>query len=123
MSVSRKIFFLEKSNKGTQVYPALNDIFSKPFQISISLRVDIYQEIEIMEFQEYETNEDKDEDEETPTITKSFKPDKCVICLSNEPNILFSNCNHICICLECEEVNPLNSCPYCRSNVIKKKCI
>ena len=55
VSVSIQIFFLEKSSKGTQICPELNDIFSKPFQISISLRVDLYQEIE---FQEYETNED-----------------------------------------------------------------
>ena len=72
---------------------------------------------------EVEITRGEDEDEETPKVTKSFKPDKCVICLSNEPNILFSNCKHICICLECEEVNPLNSCPYCRSIVIEKNSI
>ena len=60
------------------------------------------------------------QDFEPPKLSTSFKPDKCVLCLSNEPNILFSNSKHICICLECEEINPLNSCPYCRSIVIEK---
>ena len=84
--------FLEKSNKGTQICPELNDIFSKPFQISISLRVDIYQEIEIMEFQEYETYEEEDEEEPIINARQSFKSNECVICFDNQTNVLFCNC-------------------------------
>ena len=38
---------------------------------------------------------------------KSFKTDTCVIYLSKDPNVLFCNCRHICICLECEEIDRL----------------
>ena len=130
-AVSKRVnkdIFLEKSNKGTQICPELNDIYSKPFQISISLRVDFYQEIEFTEFQEYETNEDdnevehKSEDEEPLKPLKSFKTDHCVICMKKPPNILFYNCMHICTFSNCEE-NTLNCCPYCRAIVIETICI
>ena len=63
-------------------------------------------------------------DEEEPVkITKLFKTDQCVICLNNQPNILFYDCMHICTCLECEELKPLNSCPNCRAIAIEKNCI
>ena len=120
-----KDIFLEKSNKGTQICPTLNDIFSKPFQISISLHVDIYQEIEIMEFQGYETNEDKDQDEDEPIIKveKSFKYDECIICLTNQPNVLFCNCGHIAICEECYKMKSLNACPICKTKITIKRMV
>ena len=31
---------------------------------------------------------------------KTFKEDKCVICLTNPPYILFCNCGHLCVCEE-----------------------
>ena len=30
---------------------------------------------------------------------KTFKEDKCVICLTNPPNILFCNCGHLVLCV------------------------
>ena len=44
-----------------------------------------------------------------PKPLKSFKTDTCVICLIKEPNVLFIDCRHICICLECDEIKPLGS--------------
>ena len=29
---------------------------------------------------------------------KTFKQDKCIICLDKEPNVLFCSCGHLCIC-------------------------
>ena len=55
-----------------------------------------------------------------PSIKKPYYIDKCVICLSNKPNILFTNCLHHCVCLECETINPFESCPYCK-NIIAMK--
>ena len=43
--------------------------------------------------------------------------------MTNQPSILFYDCKHICVCLECEETNPLIHCPYCRSIAIEKNCI
>ena len=60
------------------------------------------------------------EDIETMPLIKSFKQDKCVVCLENEPNILFNECNHICICFECEKITQFKKCPCCRSIVYKR---
>ena len=35
-----------------------------------------------------------------PSIKKPYYIDECVICRSNKPNILFTNCLHHCVCLE-----------------------
>ena len=60
---------------------------------------------------------------QTYYLTSSKEPyyiDKCVICLSNKPNILFTNCLHHCVCLECETINPFESCPYCKNKISMK---
>ena len=57
--------------------------------------------------------EDEDEEEEIPII-KTFKEDKCIICLENKPNILYEHCRHIPTCSKCEEIEKLNKCPICR---------
>ena len=51
------------------------------------------------------------EDFETMPLIKSFKIDKCVVCLESEPNILFNECNHICICFECEKITQFKNAP------------
>ena len=38
---------------------------------------------------------------------QTFKSDECVICLTNLPNVLFCNCGHIAICVECDRVKSL----------------
>ena len=67
----------------------------------------------------YET--ETDEEDEQINTSKSFKSDECVICLSNPPNVLFCNCGHLCLCVECEEVKSLVVCPVCKTeNTIKR---
>ena len=43
--------------------------------------------------------------------SKIFKSEECVICLSNQPIILFCNCGHIPICTECYKLKSLSDCP------------
>ena len=67
--------------------------------------------------------EEDESDEEEPVIntTQSFKSDECVICLTNPPSVLFCNCGHLCLCVECEEVKSLKVCPVCKTeNTIKR---
>ena len=95
----------------------IEKLISVPFHIIIDVHADYISGIN--------NNDDEEiiEDEEPVKITKSLKMDQCVICLNNQPNILFYDCMHICTCLECEELKPLNSCPYCRAIAIKNICI
>ena len=54
----------------------------------------------------YETDETRSGGMEEATINagKTFKSDKCVICITNTPNVLFCNCAE---CVECDEVKSL----------------
>ena len=48
----------------------------------------------------------------------------CNICLTNPPNVLFCNCGHIPICVECDVVKGFyvcSVCPICKTeNSIKR---
>ena len=46
---------------------------------------------------------------------KSDESDECVICLTNQPIILFCNCGHIPICTECYKLKSLSACPVCKT--------
>ena len=46
---------------------------------------------------------------------QTFKFDECVICLTNQPIILFCNCGHIPICTECYKLKSLSDCPICKT--------
>ena len=41
----------------------------------------------------------------------------CVICLTQERNVVFSPCHHLCACSDCGTNPSLTSCPLCRTNI------
>ena len=47
--------------------------------------------------------------------SKIFKSEECIICLTNQPIILFCNCGHIPICTECYKLKSLSVCPVCKT--------
>ena len=49
-----------------------------------------------------------------------FVHDKCLICVTNQPNILYSNCGHMCICNSCDAMEVINKCPMCRTEFVNK---
>ena len=62
-----------------------------------------------------EENDEVENDEESvlpKPIEKTFKSDQCIICLEEEPKVLFCNCGHICICKKCS-TNKYSNCPVC----------
>ena len=63
------------------------------------------------------SSEDEDDEQERKPINSSqiFKSNECVICLTNQPNILFCNCGHICICGECGKRIKNKECPVCKT--------
>ena len=67
----------------------------------------------------YDSEDDTGEDDtgirEDFTIndSKTFKSDQCVICLEEEPKVLFCNCGHLCICEKCL-VCRFDNCPVCK---------
>ena len=63
---------------------------------------------------------DNDDTVEPKPHEESFRIDKCVICLENEPNILFTDCNHMCTCSECEKIKLSVKRSYCRTEISKR---
>ena len=51
-----------------------------------------------------EESEEESEEEKIINTSKSFKSDECVICLTEPPNVLFCNCGHIAISVECSKI-------------------
>ena len=64
---------------------------------------------------EPEDEEEYESEEEVINVTKTFKTEECVICIENEPNILFCNCGHLCIGNNCLEFKKLSKCPVCKT--------
>ena len=46
---------------------------------------------------------------------QTFKSEECIICLTNQPIILFCNCGHIPIRTECYKLKSLSACPVCKT--------
>ena len=95
-------------------YGPYDTYFQKPFEIHINIH-NYYEPVDLED-----ENEDESKDEDEPITIKSFREDKCVVCLSKEPKVLFYDCMHYCVCLECEEIKPFKRCPCCRTRISTK---
>ena len=62
-----------------------------------------------------DSDDSDDEEKEELSINdfKTFKLEQCVICLEEEPKVLFCNCGHICICKKCI-ICRYDNCPVCK---------
>ena len=66
---------------------------------------------------------EREEQNKEINLEKTFKSDECVICLINSPNVLFCNRGHISMCVECDEVKSLKTCPVCKTKTAIKRTI
>ena len=128
---------MEDIKKRIEENPYILIFNTKPFIIEVAHRnIWPYTHAEIIEYgrmgnserlerhRERERFEDQsDEEEKVINTTQSFKSDECVICLTNPPSVLFCNCGHLCLCIECEEVKSLKVCPVCKTESTIKRNI
>ena len=102
-----------------------NKLYIKDLEIILTTHYDFYNEDYDFYFwvlAELEQNNEllishKPTNEETKIInpSKIFKYEECIICLTNQPIILFCNCGHIPICTECYKLKSLSACPVCKT--------
>ena len=79
---------------------------------------------EIQEANHSDSDDSDDVESSSPKPPeKTFKFDQCVICLDRKPGVLFINCNHTCVCEECEKTHPSTKCSYCRATISKRLLI
>ena len=48
-------------------------------------------------------------------LPKCFKSELCIICLTNNTNVIFCNCGHVPICKECSKIKKFTECPICKT--------
>ena len=72
---------------------------------------------------EYSKDEEIEEEIKQINTKQTFKSVECVICLTNTPNVLFCNCGHLCVCIECDKVKSLNTCPVRKTKTTIKRDI
>lgn len=53
------------------------------------------------------------------SVNQQFSP-ICCICLENPSSVVLIPCNHICICLVCNETSDNKNCPICRKKISEK---
>lgn len=54
---------------------------------------------------------------ETVVVASGANVDtNCVICLINPREVILLDCGHVCLCMDCLELMPNQSCPICREN-------
>ena len=44
----------------------------------------------------------------------------CLICLNQERNVVFTPCNHLCVCSSCGYTNRIDICPICRASILTR---
>ena len=71
------------------------------------------EEAEEAYYSDSDDNDDEEKEELSINDFKTFKLEECVICLEKEPNVLFCNCGHLCICEKCL-VHRYDNCPVCK---------
>ena len=59
-----------------------------------------------------------------PPPIKTYRQDKCVICLEAPPSILYLDCMHIAVCVSCDRIKSNTSsqstCDVCRAEISKR---
>ena len=114
----------EESNNGYEFTIEDKEKFiQEPYTIIIDLTAECVEPHQSVSDEEPVFDEEPSMAEEPPRVSRSFKTDKCVVCLSKDPRILFLNCLHYCVCSECEEANPFRKCPSCRTRIETKVMI
>ena len=51
----------------------------------------------------------------------SVSPQTCVVCLSEQREVILMNCGHVCVCAGCamEIMASRPTCPICRANIVQ----
>ena len=71
----------------------------------------------------YEVDYDSDYEEYQPPkpYKKAISETECIICFEKTPNILFSECLHVCVCDVCDSKGRFSRCPMCRTKIKTNK--
>ena len=63
---------------------------------------------------DYDSN---DEDVYDNIVKKTITESECIICFENKPNMLYTDCLHLCVCNVCDRKGKFTKCPMCRTKL------
>ena len=75
-------------------------------------------DVNAMVLTDYDSN---DEDEYNNAIKKTITESECIICFENKPNMLYTDCLHLCVCNSCDRKGKFTKCPMCRTKLKNQK--
>ena len=76
-------------------------------------------DVHTMVINDYEP--DYDDNSHNRPILRTIKESECIICYENKPNIIFSECLHLCVCDTCDSKGRFSRCPMCRTKIKTNK--
>ena len=62
-----------------------------------------------------------DEDVYDNVVKKTITESECIICFENKPNMLYTDCLHLCVCKDCDRKGKFTKCPLCRTKIKNQK--
>ena len=77
-------------------------------------------DVNAMVIPDYDSNDD-DEDVYDNVVKKTITESECIICFENKPNMLYTDCLHLCVCNVCDSKGRFNKCPLCRTKIKNQK--
>ena len=77
-------------------------------------------DVNAMVIPDYDSNND-DEDVYDNVVKKTITESECIICFENKPNMLYTDCLHLCVCNVCDSKGKFNKCPLCRTKIKNQK--
>ena len=107
-----------EDNKIHNIHSAFGNHPTEVNQLKINISIDYD-----VRPQDYDSEDSEDEEDLIPKTTNTINEEVCVVCYAKKPNIIFTDCYHLCVCSNCDEEGEFNKCPLCRvpikSNKIK----
>ena len=62
-----------------------------------------------------------DEDVYDNIVKKTITEPECIICFEKTPNMLYTDCLHLCVCNVCDGKGKFYKCPMCRTKIKNQK--
>ena len=75
-------------------------------------------DVTAMVIPDYDSN---DEDVYDNIVKKAITESECIICFENKPNMLYTDCLHVCVCNSCDRKGKFTKCPMCRTKLKNRK--
>ena len=77
--------------------------------------------IDVVVYVSPEVEDRYDEDVYDNIVKKTISEPECIICFKKTPNMLYTNCLHLCVCNVCDSKGKFSKCPICRTKIKNQK--